>query len=206
MDEVELGRRPKSRRVFFALWPDEATRKTLEAATREVAETCGGRPVPSNNFHVTLLFVGAVTEERIGDLQLLAQRVAATLPWAADCADTPLLLFDRIEHWLEPQVLCATCGPGPESSGVAFAGELARRLREGLSGAGFTLEQTGLKDQIGFRPHVTLARKVSRWCEREMAAVPWGFKDFSLVDSRPGPQGSLYRVLATFPLSWAAGR
>ena len=34
-------------RLFFALWPDDATRRQLAKASRPALKRCGGRPVPA---------------------------------------------------------------------------------------------------------------------------------------------------------------
>jgi hypothetical protein len=37
--------RPDRHRVFFALWPDDATRAAISRATRAAVGSSGGRPV-----------------------------------------------------------------------------------------------------------------------------------------------------------------
>ena len=64
----------------------------------------GARPVPLGNLHVTLAFLGGVARERVRELSYLARRVACALP----ARSLPLVLnFDRLEHWVRPQLLCA---------------------------------------------------------------------------------------------------
>lgn len=87
-----------TRRLFFALWPDEAERDALLAASRPVREAFGGRAVPRDNLHLTLRFLGEVTpdEER-------AQRA-----WADSVTHEPIALrLDRLEWWERPRVLVA---------------------------------------------------------------------------------------------------
>ena len=61
-DKIDHDQAPETRkatqRVFFALWPDDATRETIDAFTREAVEECGGTPVSADNFHMTLRFIG----------------------------------------------------------------------------------------------------------------------------------------------------
>lgn len=181
--------RRKTRRVFFALWPDEQTRQALALSTREAAESCGGRVVPASNFHVTLVFVGSVTASHLDELAVLGQRVVASTPLPAA---VPTLNFDRVESWRKAGVLCATCSSDRED-GVRFAGEWAGRLRSGLAESGYSLDPQGV-----FRPHVTLARKIARNGARAVQPVTWSYRDFVLIDSTTGPQGSVYSVLNTF--------
>jgi len=53
---------PATRRLFFALWPDEATREQLAHITRKAVRGSGGRPIPVENLHSTLVFLGSVPE------------------------------------------------------------------------------------------------------------------------------------------------
>src|SRR5215469_16254517 len=95
---------PPTRRLFFGFWPDESQRKEFMHATRKAVRACGGRPVPGENLHMTMLFLGSVLESRIPELTTMAA-LAVTQARALD------LVFDRIEFWEKPRVLVATTGP-----------------------------------------------------------------------------------------------
>jgi 2'-5' RNA ligase len=185
-----------TKRLFFALWPDEALRAAVARATHKAVRASGGRSVPARNLHVTLLFLGSVAADRLPQLEALAARVAG-----ANVAPPSELVFDRIEHWEKPRVLVATASPSP---GVAIAGALAAKLFEATSRVGFApdLKSLGFVDDVTlgeFRPHVTLARKVAHPVPAaDIEPVPWRVTQFALVDSRRGPDGSEYSVLATF--------
>jgi 2'-5' RNA ligase len=184
-----------TRRVFFALWPDDPLRSSFAEATHEVARSVGGRLVSAHNLHVTLLFLGSVAEDRLTELEAVAARVAGT-----NLASPSELLFNRIEHWRRPRVLVATASPSP---GAVVAGALAAKLLEVSRGAGFIpdLKTLGLAPPTTFRPHVTLARKVSHpVLTADIDPLRWRFSGFALVQSDRGPDGSQYSVMATFPL------
>ena len=177
-----------AKRVFFALWPTEAQRNALADATLDAVRSSGGRPVPSLNLHTTLSFLGSVPERRIQDLDSIARRVAG----ASASGAAPLLLkFDQVEYWKKPQILCVVAqGESPQV--LALADALAKET----AGAGFN------PDLKPFRPHVTLARKVSHPIRTTgMDPVVWRFTEFALVESRTEPGGSAYRILASF--AWA---
>src|SRR5579859_6565187 len=99
--------REATRRLFFALWPNEALRAAFAHSVHGAAKACGGRPVPADNLHVTLAFLGSVPQRQLSELQSIAGQVAQTFPveWV------PLhLRFERLEHWKKAQVLCALAG------------------------------------------------------------------------------------------------
>ena len=175
-----------AKRLFFALWPTEAQRNALAGATLDTVRSGGGRPVPSLSLHTTLNFLGSVPERRIQDLSSIARRVAG----ASAVGAAPLLLeFDHIEYWKKPRILCVVAqGESPQV--LALADALAKEA----VGAGFN------PDLKPFRPHVTLARKVSHPIPTtNMDPVVWRLTEFALVESRTEPGGSAYRVLASFP-------
>ena len=185
-------------------------------AVRKVVRATGGRPVPAHNFHATLLFLGSVAELRIPDLAAIAARAAAStsrpavasgaagadtvvpsMRAAADDASALQLVFDRIEFWEKSRVLVAmtTAGTG---AGHAVAGVLAETLQRETIGAGFA------PDLKPFRAHVTVARKVVRSTRSlDMHPVPWTFDGFALVESRTQPEGAVYSVIESYPLSKA---
>jgi RNA 2',3'-cyclic 3'-phosphodiesterase len=199
----QMAPREATRRLFFALWPDEAMRRAMADATCEAARASGGRPVPAANLHVTLAFLGAVPERQLPALAEAAAGSAA-VPAAAGAAarGEPLeLAFDHLELWRAAQLLCAAPAAPPMPC-AALAGRLQARLAE--RGFAPDLKSSG---PVGpgttrpFRPHVTLARKVQRPLRAmEMDPVSWRFADFVLVDSKTLPEGPVYSVLERFPL------
>ena len=172
-----------SRRLFFALWPDEAMREALVHACRKDVRSSGGRPVPPSNLHLTLAFLDSVPESR------LAQLVEVGRAAGGRCPGTIEVRLERLEHWPGPRLLCVLPG---EPSGPA--GTLAQGLVEQLSAAGFS------PDIKPFRPHVTVARKVMHASSLRMQPVVWRFGTFVLVESRTLESGPVYSVVESFPL------
>ncbi len=171
-----MSTEPATKRLFFALWPDDATREQLAHATRKAVRASGGRPIAAANLHATLLFIGSVSEERIADLEAAAGGVAVT-PFA--------LAFDQVEHWHKAGVLCAAASQTPDA-----ANELAAALSRNVARAGFT------PDFKPFRAHVTVARKVVKpHALGPIHPVHWPIKGFALVESRTLPEGSRYTVV-----------
>jgi RNA 2',3'-cyclic 3'-phosphodiesterase len=194
LSAADPGTAARSRRLFFALWPDAAQRTALVHAIHKGVRSCGGRPVPEHNLHATLAFLGSVPEVRIAELDGIAREHAREFRGTG-----PLqLTFDRLEHWARPQILVAL---GPEDHGVAAApragaaGALAATLKDATAVAGFS------PDLKLFHAHVTVARKVRHAPPPEVTrVVHWEFSAFALVESRTLSQGPLYSVVASYPL------
>jgi 2'-5' RNA ligase len=176
------------RRLFFALWPDRRMREALSAAVHATMIALpGGRPVPVENLHVTLAFLGGVPEASLPALLELARNVAPR-------AEPMLLTLDTIDYWRRAQVLCAAASREP-----AGAAAFAEGLKSALCAAGFR------PDLKPFRAHVTLARQVRRAPpDAAMPPVPWSFDEFALVESRTLAEGSSYSVLESWTLCGAA--
>ncbi len=208
---------PTSRRLFFALWPSAEQQGAIAGAAREFVHDSGARAVPDTNLHVTLAFLGSVSEARVGELAAIAHRVAAS-----GAARPPLrIVFDRVEYWKKAQVLCAVpsrlapearanvrrdCDPmlasdgeGRDVASARDAASLAAALKLDLVAAGFT------PDLKPFRAHVTLARKVPRRSDWNLCLRPvsWRFTGFSLIESRTAASGALYSVVESWLLAKA---
>lgn len=170
------------RRLFFALWPSDEFRQEIVSATQTIARDSGGRVIPPQNLHVTLLFLGQVSPARFEGVQQAGDA----------CADAPAfeLNFDRAEVWGRANLLCLAT-----SSTSSGAANLAERLRHSLHG-----EAPGTSEHE-FRPHITLARDLPRRRRPEpIGPLRMKVNDFVLVESQPGPSGSEYSVIARWPL------
>lgn len=173
------------RRLFFALWPDDATREALRRATRAVVRRCGGRPVSPDNYHITLAFLGNVADEHFDAIVTAAHGVPL---------DPLALTLERYGYYPVPQVLWIGPAETPED---------LRRLSRGLWSA---MAPAGLApDPRPFHAHLTLARKVST--EPELVPprpLAWPVDGFALVESETDPRGARYKVVATFPVGGAS--
>lgn len=164
------------RRVFFALWPDERTRLAIIRATRAAVRHCGGRPTPRNNLHVTLAFLGPVTETDLARLRALEP--PATAPFE--------LVLDRLGLWPCAQVLwMAPTGVPPPLLA------LERGLWDRLVGLGFE------RDPRPYLAHVTVARKAQAACGGA-DPIRWPVGGIALVESKPGPRSPRYEVLESW--------
>jgi 2'-5' RNA ligase len=159
-------------------------RQAMAQATRKAARASGGRPLPAENLHVTLAFLGSIPERQLPQLGDIARAAASALAGPLELA------FDHLEYWHAAQLLCAL----PTAPSARIAG-LARTLQGLLTEGGFA------PDLKPFRPHVTVVRKVVRPGPIGMMhSVVWRFTDLALIESRTLPDGALYSVVESFPL------
>lgn len=176
------------RRLFFALWPTDEFRSALVSATQQLARDSGGRVIPPENLHVTLLFLGQVPNARFDTVQQAADACAHASAFE--------LSFDRAEVWGRANLLCLTTSTTPPE-----AAALAEKLRHSLRDEVADFNKSSGMGEHEFRPHITLARDLPRR-RRAEPAQPLLMKvnDFVLVESRPGAGGSQYSVLRRWPL------
>jgi 2'-5' RNA ligase len=100
------------------------------------------------------------------------------------------VLFDAIEYWRRPQVLCLTAR---ETPGALSA--LVQSLREQLQARGFEPERRE------YRAHLTVARKVPRPPgELPLDPLCWPVGGVALVESITARAGARYEPRATWPL------
>lgn len=175
------GKSKQAQRVFFALWPDETTRHSIEALTTAAVKESGGNPVPPENFHITLRFLGAVDRAGMKKLKKAAA-LAFGLPQQ--------IRLDRLGYWENSSIVWLGCNKVHDD-----LLRLVVNLNTELGGVGFPHENRP------FRPHVTLARGAQQAPTTPLsAALEWTSEEFVLVGSTPGPDGSRYEVLERFPL------
>ena len=168
-------------RLFLALWPDSATRAALAAAARDLLDGVRARPVPAENLHLTLAFLGPTAAAR----RLCAEAAAARLRLPGF-----RLVLDEAGFFARAGVVWLGCRQAP-----APLLELVQGLRTGLADCGFA------PDTRPYRAHVTVGRKLRG---RPRLAPPpplaWEVRDFVLVRSRTRPDGAAYEVLTRWPL------
>ena len=165
-----------TKRLFFALWPDNRQRDRLRDVVNSVAKAVEGRAVDRRNWHVTLAFIGAFP----------AHRVPYLLERAAAIRVQPFSLnFDRLEFWPRPRIacLCAVTVP-PELQALA----------DGLNGI---IADLGLRpEERAYRPHITVVRNARHFdTERLAQRATTEWSGFELMESVSSPGGVRYLPL-----------
>jgi len=168
-----------SKRLFFALDCAPAQRRAI-AQWRSALQLRTGRPVPAENFHLTLLFLGSVDVAQIADVCSAAGKVRVP--------GEPLRVeLDRLDAWRRAGALVLASEQAPPA-----LLRLVYALEQAMLPFGF--EETS-KD---FRPHLTLMRDY-RAPVPESTTPPEFFlraDHFALFESHKGR----YRALAQWPL------
>lgn len=167
------------KRLFFAL-PCPAAQRRAIAQWRSALELSSGRPVPAANFHVTLMFLGAVAVTQIPDICAAAAGVRVP--------DEPLTVpLDHLDVWRRAGVLFLA----PAQTPLALR-KLVYDVQQALLPFGC------MDDHPEFRPHLTLMRNY-RAPVPESATAPdfhLNARYFTLFESHKGR----YRSLAEWPL------
>lgn len=171
---------PASLRLFFALWPDDATR----AALMQLQASMQGRLVSYDNLHLTLSFLG----HQPPDLLPVLQDMLDHLPPPA-----PTLRLDRIGYFTRKRIAWAGMHQVPEPL-LALQEELQRALQRAT---------VRFDDQPRFKPHVTLAREASLPADRSFTPIIWQAHQVALVQSTTHADGPAYQVLAARSLERA---
>jgi 2'-5' RNA ligase len=171
-------------RCFYALWPDDDIRARI-ARVGAALRLSGARPVPRENYHLTLAFVGEVAMPQLAVMEQIGRSQRA-----AGCT----IKFDAYEYWPDPRVVVAAARETPPEMIELWMG-LLRDL---------TLHQAALRLQRlppPPRAHVTLARKVAQApVLQAMSPLYWSARSFSLVRSDTSGARSVYTVVDTWPL------
>lgn len=176
-------------RLFVALPPSEPARAALASLADGLARA---RWTPAEQLHLTLRFIGDVTEDQKEAVrEALARVTGAPFPLGVEGVG-------RFPPRGNPGVVWAGVG-----NGHPFLHRLRQQVDDRLLASGVPFELTP------FVPHFTLGRvreahpaTVEQWLKRhrDFAGPVWRVETFHLMASDPAPGGVTHRVLETFPL------
>lgn len=171
-----MSRDLETRRLFFALWPDNRQRDRMREVVSPAAKLVEGRAIDRRNWHITLAYIGEFLGSRIDELHAIRQ----SLP-----VEPFRLRFDRLEFWARPRI-AALVAPTVPTELEQLVGVLKSRLLD----AGIET------DDRRYRPHITVVRN-ARPFETQHLAQPaiteWA--GFELVESVREPGGVTYQPL-----------
>ena len=152
-----------SLRLFYALWPDEATRKALAGWQASLS----GRKVRPQNLHITLAFLGKKPLEMVPQLS----NIIKALP-----AEAILLQLDKTGYFSRKRISWAGMKQTPPGL-VRLQHELALALTE---------KNVSFDKRPHSIPHLTLARHSDKPGISTFNPVVWHARHLVLVESRSG--------------------
>ncbi|MFC3396487.1 RNA 2',3'-cyclic phosphodiesterase [Brenneria rubrifaciens] len=177
-----------TRRLFFALSLPETIQRDIIRWRAEHFLPEAGHPVAADNLHLTLAFLGEVSEQKERALRALAGRIRQP-EFTVDLNDAG--------QWPRPGVVWIGCRQAPQ--GLL---QLADLLRSQAARNG--CYQTSQP----FHPHITLLRGATRPVALPPANFSWRIKvdHFSLYQSLFEKGKTRYQALASWPLTQPLSR
>ena len=167
------------KRLFFALWPDDETRKRIDRFNRSI--TSGRlKKLKRDNLHITLVFLGNVDAESEAMIRQSAENISV---------QSFVIHFDQLVFWRKPRILCLSAEKHDPQLLM-----LVDALKSAVELCGFKTEERP------YQPHITLARKAVRPVEVEVQPIAWRAQSFCLVESCSTPDGVHYQVLQSWDL------
>lgn len=182
---TDPGPSDPAQRLFFALLPDTAVREQLRRLQQNL-DWAGGRPVPKENLHLTLLFLGNVEADKMDAVRDIATGIKGK---SFD------LVLDTLGGFRQnnTRILWVGLSESPPEL-EALHQSLRRQVRK-----------IGLRVGKGtYRPHVTLIRKADlrgKLPEGPEPGIQWTAHRCALVASELLPSGSRYEILVERSLS-----
>ncbi|MBI1422954.1 MAG: RNA 2',3'-cyclic phosphodiesterase [Gammaproteobacteria bacterium] len=175
--------KPVSQRLFFALWPAPEVAQTIWRSAASLVPKGVGRRLPPQHIHLTLAFLGTISEQQ----EQCVCRAAAGVR-----GEGFTLQFDTAGHFPRPQVVWLGVNQLPlalQTLQTQLVSELTRQC-------GYEPEPRP------FVPHLTLWRKVRRVeLPATMPPIAWPVSRFVLARSRTLPTGAEYSIVQEWPLA-----
>ena len=167
-----------TQRMFFALWPNDEVRKEIASVAKQAAQHHQGKLMRTNNLHLTLAFLGNVTDDQRQCVEAMADTISIT-PFS--------LCLDHIGVFPRPKVLWLGVKEKPDA------------LMQLSASLGKCAYDCGIKlDEKAYNPHITLMRKVNHLHDMTIDSVSWSVDHFCLVQSVTHQEGVEYRVVKSW--------
>ena len=162
-------------RLFFALWPDNKTQSSFYHVARKLKDD-KSRLVKKSNLHITLEFIGDVSEY---DQQQVIDQANLIK------AEPFEIKLSNVGWWRKPGVLWIGLEHIPQS-----LTNLVESIKQ-------IVEQQGLEtDERSYKPHVTIARKAKKiQLPKQTIDIRWQVNVFALVESKSTEMGVAYQII-----------
>ncbi len=171
----------KTHRLFFALWPSDQVRHSIVELFSQLPQQKKARVIQPQNLHITLHFVGSVTEENKDCMHAAAQAISSA-PFEYN--------LDHFGYFSRAKILWMGCRELP----VELI-QLHKKLGTAIENCAYQQEKRA------YAPHVTLMRKCANPGPRQIDfSIPWFIDEFVLVESVTQQHGVDYQVIEKYPL------
>ncbi len=162
-------------RVFFALWPDNEICSNLYGVAQQFKNE-KLLLVKKSNLHITLEFLGEVSEHKQQQLIVQAGQIKT---------EAFELKLSHVGWWRKPGVLWIG------------AHHIPKQLMHLVESIKQIVEQQDLEtDKRPYEPHVTIARKVKQvQLHKQSFDIQWQVNSFVLVVSKSTNSGVEYHVI-----------
>ena len=173
---------PEARRLFFALALPKPLQQQVITWRAESFAADAGRPVAAANLHMTLAFLGEISEQKANVLVDIASRIQSP--------DFSMQL-DDLGHWPRPGVVWL----GTRRAPTALL-QLASLLRSHAARNGCH------QSNLPFHPHISLLRGATQPLALPASTPQWTLTaaDFGLYESRFHQGRTRYQCLHSWPL------
>lgn len=178
----------KTSRLFFALWPDKQTRQSIVDTFSQFPPPKNARVLQPHNLHITLHFIGQVTDETKHNMHLAAQKVNS---------EKFVIDLGCFGYFSKAKIFWMGCNKLPSA---------LPQLRDDL---GNELQECGYKSEASaYTPHVSLMPKCSKSDAMTLLkkpppfSIPWPVNGFVLVESKVDQRGGNYTVIERYPFLW----
>jgi 2'-5' RNA ligase len=184
-------------RSFLAFELPVEIREQIRVISKELKKTAlPVRWVKADNIHLTILFLGSVDENVIGDIEKKVNVVVKGF----SAFKTKLNAVGAFPHWKRPRVIWVGL-----NGDIERLANLRDELQEELKDLGF------MPEKRPFRPHLTLGRfkgpldrnEDMKWiCDkyRDINSELYQLNELILYKSDLKPDGPVYTKMATWPL------
>ncbi|WP_018691585.1 RNA 2',3'-cyclic phosphodiesterase [Algicola sagamiensis] len=165
-----------TKRLFFAFNPPDDLKLDVHGWCQQSLQCENPHPIPYENYHVTALFLGAVSEQHLNDLYSIMET------FEGEAFD---LCFDEVSYWKRPRILCLTTSVIPIQ-----AKQAAHSLAESAN------QYASPHIHKTYRPHITLSRKEKKLIQPDVQPqFRFHIDRVGLFESRQYTEGTKYICL-----------
>lgn len=178
--------KPVHNRLFFALWPDEATRAACAQAARDLKTRMqpDGYLLKPERYHITLPYLGDYVSPEQEAAALKVAQLVSLPPFNLTLDQANSFRNREVPWYLAPLEVPAELTL------------LHDHLRDALKGAGVVVER------MRFVPHLTVVRNATvQLPPTRIKPVEWQVREFVLVRSVLHDQPAEYQILGRWPLN-----